>query len=119
MQLINAVDFAASMRKSLGNKRKYFTDEHITQITDIFAAYEEGQYSKIFDNQDFGYTKVTVERPVQEDKNLTGLEDLSGLKRKPNTSLRDYEKIPLKDDIDAYFEREVLPHVAGCLDGPR
>jgi type I restriction enzyme M protein len=107
VQLINAVDFAAAMRKSLGNKRKYFKDEHITQITDIFAAFEEGKYSKIFDNEDFGYTKVTVERPV---KDLTGLGDLSGL-RKPDTSLRDYEKIPLKDDIDEYFEREVLPHV--------
>jgi type I restriction enzyme M protein len=111
VQLINAVDFAASMRKSLGNKRKYFTDGHINQITDIFAAFEEGKHCKIFDNEDFGYTKVTVERPVQEDKNLTGLQDLSGLKRKPDTSLRDYEKIPLKDDIDAYFEREVKPHV--------
>jgi type I restriction enzyme M protein len=120
VQLINAVDFYASMRKSLGNKRKEFRGEHINQITDIFITFEEGQYSKIFDNQDFGFTKVTVERPLR-DENLTGLQDLSGLEApivkdkngqpKPDTSLRDYEKIPLKDDVEEYFKREVLPHV--------
>jgi type I restriction enzyme M protein len=108
VQLINAVDFAASMRKSLGNKRKYFTDDHIAQIAEIYTSFAEGKTSKIFDNADFGYTKVTVERPLHQ--NLTGLKDLSGL-HKPDPSLRDYEKIPLKDDIEAYFEREVLPHV--------
>jgi type I restriction enzyme M protein len=119
VQLINAVDFAAPMRKSLGNKRKYFTDDHIQQITRIYTDFAESKVSKIFDNEDFGYTKVTVERPLQE-KDLTGLneatpngkrkkKDLSGLK--PDPSLRDYEKIPLKDNIDAYFEREVKPHV--------
>ena len=119
VQLINAVDFAAPMRKSLGNKRKYFQDEHIRDITQIYADFSEGEFCKIFDNPDFGYTKVTVERPLRE--NLTGLGDLSGLDApivtdkqgnpKPDTSLRDTEKIPLKDDVDAYFEREVLPHV--------
>jgi type I restriction enzyme M protein len=119
VQLINAVGFAAPMRKSLGNKRQYFTDDHIQQITKIYTDFAESKVSKIFDNEDFGYTKVTVERPLQE-KDLTGLnkstpngkrkkKDLSGLKSDP--SLRDYEKIPLKDDIDAYFEREVKPHV--------
>ena len=115
VQLINAVDFSAPMRKSLGNKRKYFTDEHIQQITKIYRGFEEGKYSKIFDNEDFGYTKVTVERP-----DLTGLSKATRKVKmtvktcqvsSPTASLRDYEKIPLKDDIDAYFEREVLPHV--------
>jgi len=71
VQLINAVDFAAPMRKSLGNKRKYFTDEHIQQITKIYTDFADSEVSKIFDNEDFGYTKVTVERPLQE-KDLTG-----------------------------------------------
>ncbi len=64
VQLINAVDFAAPMRKSLGNKRQYFTDEHIQQITKIYTDFAESKVSKIFDNEDFGYTKVTVERPT-------------------------------------------------------
>jgi type I restriction enzyme M protein len=98
VQLINAVDFAAPMRKSLGNKRQYFTEAHIRQITELYTAFGESRVSKVFDNADFGYTKVTVER-----KDLTGLKNLSGL--------RDTEKIPLKDDIEAYFRREVLPHV--------
>ena len=115
VQLLNAVDFYASMRKSLGSKRKYFTDEHIAQITRLYTDFAEGPYCKIFDNDDFGYTKVTVERPLY-DKTLKVLETFRVLKDKngnpkPDTSLRDYEKIPLKDDVDAYFAREVLPHV--------
>ena len=62
VQLINAVDYSAPMRKSLGNKRNYFTDEHIQQITQIYTEFSESKVSKIFDNPDFGYTKVTVER---------------------------------------------------------
>jgi len=99
VQLINAVDFAAPMSKSLGNKRQYFTDEHIRDITKIYADFAESKVGKIFDNEDFGYTKVTVERPLQDNP------------KKPDSSLRDYEKIPLKADINAYFEREVKPHV--------
>lgn len=109
VQLINAVDFAAPMRKSLGNKRQYFTDEHIRQISGLYTSFTESKVSKVFDNADFGYTKVTVERPLYTPKGKVE-KDKHG-QPKPDTSLRDYEKIPLKDDIQAYFEREVLPHV--------
>ena len=71
VQLINAVDFAAPMRKSLGSKRQYFTDDHIQQITKIYTDFAESKVSKIFDNEDFGYTKVTVERPLQTTKGQT------------------------------------------------
>ncbi|MBN1316970.1 MAG: SAM-dependent DNA methyltransferase [Anaerolineales bacterium] len=108
VQLINVVDFSAPMRKSLGNKRKYFTDQHIQDITQIYTDYSEGKYCKIFDNDDFGYTKVTVERPlIEQGKPVLDRKMVA----KPDTSLRDTEKIPLKDDIDTYFKREVLPHV--------
>ena len=109
VQLINAVDFAASMRKSLGNKRKYFTDDHIREIRDIYTIFKEGKYCKIFDNQDLGYTKVTVERPTYTAKGKVEMDKQGS--PKPDSKLRDYEKIPLKEDIQAYFEREVLPHV--------
>ncbi len=108
VQLINAVGFAHKMRKSLGNKRNYITDQQIQEITSIYLAFENGELSKVFDTEDFGFTKVTVERPQM--KNGKVVKDRSG-NPKPDTSLRDYEKIPLKEDIDAYFEREVLPHV--------
>ncbi|NOQ52070.1 MAG: SAM-dependent DNA methyltransferase, partial [Desulfuromonadaceae bacterium] len=55
-----------------------------------------------------GYTKVTVERPLVEDGKVKT--DRQG-NPKPDSKLRDTEKIPLKDDIDAYFVREVVPHV--------
>src|SRR5215211_4426180 len=116
VQLINAVDFAAPMRKSLGNKRQYFTDEHIRQITKIYTDFAENKVSKIFDNEDFGYTKVTVERPLVEQTLKVSLVNSKTKKaaktfRVSDPSLRDYEKIPLKVDVDTYFEREVKPHV--------
>ena len=107
VQLINAVDFAAPMRKSLGNKRQYFTDEHIQEITRIYTDFAESKVSKIFDNEDFGYTKVTVERPRRKtDKGKRKLYK-QGRRPSPTHPYVIIEKIPLKDDIDAYFEREV------------
>lgn len=109
VQLINAVDYYANMRKSLGNKRKYFTEEHIYDITEIYSSFSEDDHSKIFDNQNFGYTKVTIERPLSENGNV--IRDKHG-HPKPDSSLRDYEKIPLYGNIDTYFQQEVLPHVS-------
>jgi len=108
VQLINAVEYYKKMRKSLGNKRNYITDEQIKEITDICTSFKEGENCKIFDNEDFGYTKITVERPLIENDKV--VRDNKG-NPKPDSSLRDYEKVPLKDDIDEYFEREVKPHV--------
>lgn len=109
VQLINIVDIYEVMRKKLGEKRKQFSTEHIRQITKIYTDFAENKLSKIFDNADFGYTKVTVERPSYNAKGKVE-KDKQG-QPKPDTNLRDYEKIPLKENIDAYFAREVLPHV--------
>ncbi len=108
VQLINAIGFSEKMKKSLGNKRNYITDKQIKEITKIYTTYAEEEFCKIFDNEDFGYTKVTVERPLKENGKI--VKDSKG-NIKTDSSLRDYEKIPLKDDIDAYFEKEVKPHV--------
>lgn len=108
VQLINATEFWKPMRKSLGSKRRYITEEQIKKINAIYLAFEESEECKIYDNEDFGYTKVTVERPLVE--NGVTKADKKG-NPKPDSKLRDYEKIPLKDDIDAYFAKEVLPHV--------
>ena len=109
VQLINAVEMYAKMKRGLGNKRNFITDEQIQEISEIYTSYEEGELCKIFANSDFGFTKVTVERPL---KNENGeiVTDKQG-NPKPDSSLRDSEKIPLKQDIDEYFSKEVLPHV--------
>jgi type I restriction enzyme M protein len=108
IQLINAVDFYEKMRKSLGFKRKYLSDKQIEDITQIYADFKEGEFCKIFDNADLGYTKVTIERPLMENGKMVKDKNKNP---KPDSSLRDYEKISLKEDIDAYIKREVMPHV--------
>ncbi|TXB61722.1 type I restriction-modification system subunit M [Phaeodactylibacter luteus] len=109
VQLINAVGMFKKMSKSLGNKRNEISEEQIAEITRIYGDFEEGKYCKIFDNEDFGYSRITVERP-ERDENGEIITNRKG-EPKPDSSLRDYENVPLKEDIEAYFEREVLPHV--------
>lgn len=102
VQLINAISFYENMKKSLGNKRKFISSNQIKEITQIYTDFKESKYCKIFDNDDFGYTKVTIEQP---------LEGSSSKNPKPDSSKRDYERVPLKEDIDEYFDREVKPHL--------
>jgi type I restriction enzyme M protein len=198
IQLLNAVDFFAKMRKSLGNKRNLISDDQIAEIVRIYGAFEESEHSKIFDNEDFGYRKITVERPLRLSFAVTperlaaleaskAFESLATSKKKgkqaqqeieegialqqalvdalralpagevwndrakfldsidalpvsapvrkailnalgerdetaevcldedgepePDPELRDTENVPLKEDVQAYFEREVKPHV--------
>ncbi|MDU7240413.1 class I SAM-dependent DNA methyltransferase [Clostridium sp.] len=65
IQLVNATDFYVSMRKSLGNKRKEISIEQIQEIKELYKAFENNEKSKIFDNEDFGYRKITIERPLK------------------------------------------------------
>ena len=108
VQLINAVDFYKKMSKSLGDKRNELTEEHIQTITKLYGEFAPTEACKIFDNADFGYSKVTVERP--ETKNGKPVLDKQG-NPKADSSLRDTENIPLKENIQDYIKREVLPHV--------
>jgi type I restriction enzyme M protein len=108
VQLINAIDFYQNMKKSLGNKRKFISDGQIKEITKIYTEFGETDNSKIFDNDDFGYTKVTIERPLIDNNKI---QTNSKGNPKPDSSKRDYERVPLKDDIDEYFNREVKPHL--------
>lgn len=107
VQLINANGMFEKRRKSLGNKRNDIPKHYIDEITQIYADFTENEVSKIFDNEDFGYSKIVVERP-QKDEN--GNPVLKGGKPVPNTNLRDTENVPLKEDIGEYFKREVLPY---------
>ena len=204
IQLINAVDFFVKMRKSLGNKRNEISKDQIAEIVRIYGDFREGEYCKIFDNEEFGFKKIVVERPlrlnfqtsaerIQELYNQPSFTNLATSKKKgeaglaeieagkklqedvvatlqsmdgsilyqdrevfikdlkrvfkqrgvdlnavllkaimtalaekdetavicrdakgnpePDGDLRDTESVPLKEDIDEYFKREVIPHV--------
>ena len=65
VQLINAVDLFTKMRKSLGNKRNEIGDAQRAEIVAVYGAFLENERSKIFDNADFGYHQITVERPLR------------------------------------------------------
>jgi type I restriction enzyme M protein len=65
VQLVNAVDFYRKMRKNLGEKSNEIDAEQIAEITRIYGEFAEGEHSKIFDNDDFGFRKITVERPLR------------------------------------------------------
>ncbi len=204
VQLINAVEFFQKMSRSLGNKRNEIDDNHINEITKIYGEFKKGEYCKFFDNNYFGYTRVTVERPLRLNfqttkeriarlDDQTAFKNLAKSKKKGNkgireveegekyqqlikdvlfsmnssklyknretfiknlkaafaeksdmvkastikmivkalserdetadicldskgnseadTELRDYENVSLRDDVEEYFKREVLPHV--------
>jgi len=204
IQLINAASFFKKMQCSLGKKRNEITDDQIDEITGIYGEFKEGGYCKIFENAYFGYTCVTVERPLRlnfqinsvrlgrlfegeysnrvnmsgkrKEKNLQDMQKMEERQRiikdalneissdkvyknreefiiflkeffklrdvqlkaaeiknllkalsekdetadicmdgngnpESDTELRDYENIPLQEDIDYYFKREVLPYV--------
>jgi type I restriction enzyme M protein len=170
VQLIDASAMHAPMRKSLGSKRKYLSDEQIAEIAKLHEAFEEGPNSKIFATSDFGYRRITVERPLRlrfsvtpdklaayqntkgadqaeafahvqgEFDNLPAFLKAAGIKKlgkgalkaalacfgerdasaqsvlddkgnpQADSDLREFENVPLKESIDDYFAREVLPH---------
>jgi len=132
VQLIDATRMYSKMKKSLGNKRVYMTDEQIAEVVGVYAKGETDvsfslEYkepvkagaeptdaepprvvSKVFDTKFFGYRKVTVDRPLAEGK--TG--KFKKGEKPYDKDLRDTENIPLTEDINAYMKREVLPHVS-------
>ena len=202
VQLVDGTSFYKKMRKSLGNKRNEICDEQRAEITRLYGEFQEGEFVRIFDNEDFGYQRITVERPLRlnfavtderlervkqtrqfqslamsrkrkdseeaareiaegkkrQEQILEALESLrplgvvknreqwaeamrkAGIREpaglfkailmalserdenadicgdkngnpEPDPELRDYENVPLKEDIHAYMEREVLPFV--------
>ena len=119
LQLINATSeqFYSKMRKPLGKKRIQFSKDHIRTITDLFLNFENNEYSLILDNEDFGYSQITVHRP-QCDEQGKIITDKKG-NPKSDTKLKDKENIPLKEDIDTFFEREVLPFLPSAWYNPK
>jgi type I restriction enzyme M protein len=117
LQLIDASGYWQKMRKSLGSKRKELSPEHIEEITRLFgkcqAASKDGvPISRIFKNEDFGYRTITVERPERDAAGKIVKATKGKLKGKPqpDANLRDTENVPLTEEVETYFKREVLPH---------
>ena len=188
IQLVDARDVwtaggSEDNKRSLGNKRRHLAMSQIDEIVRLYGRFEGNDYSKLFDNAEFGYTRVTVERPLRLRYRMTTddkarflnayphlLDDTQAIDKalgrepmrdwnavwrriedvlhlcesrwkaaernlfrtvftqkdteaepvakggrdggyEPDTELRNFENVPLKDDVDAYFEREVRPHV--------
>ena len=108
VQMVNGVSFYQKMSKSLGNKRNEITPVQLDEITRIYGSFTEGPHCKIFKNEDFGYYRLTVERPLLEDGKP--VKDKKG-NLKADANLRDFENVPLSKDIHEYMNEEVLPHV--------
>jgi type I restriction enzyme M protein len=108
VQLIDGSTLFKPMKKSLGSKRKEVSDDQREVILKSYTEFKESEISKIFDNDFFGYKKVTIEQPLKE--NGVIIKDKKGV-MKTDSSLRDYERIPLGVDVEEYFEKEVKPHL--------
>lgn len=101
--------FCRPEKRSMGNKRNKIEEVHIKNLVDIYTQFKEGPYSKIFDNEFFGYYQVTVEQPEYDAKGKPVKDKKGGWKA--DSSKRDKENISLNSDIEEYFRNEVLPHV--------
>ena len=108
VQLINANGLFEKRRKALGNKRNDISESAIIEITQIYGDFCTNEISQIYNNEDFGYTKITVERSLRDEN---GELLLKKGEKQPDTVLRDTENVPLTEDIEDYFKREVLPFV--------
>ncbi|WP_297644726.1 class I SAM-dependent DNA methyltransferase [uncultured Treponema sp.] len=121
VQLIDASSCYESRRKNIGNKRVDLTAACRNMILRAYDEYSDKDYeektengnsiickSKVLDSVDLGYNKITVESPLL-DENGELVKDKKG-KAQADSNKRDYENVPLDEDIDKHFEREVLPY---------
>ncbi len=117
VQLIDASNCFEKRRKNIGNKRNDITDDCREMIVKAYGEFENNRIygdkngiyceSKIFDSADFGYRKITIERPLYDEN---GNKVMKKGKPVADSDLRDTETVPLNEDIDEYFAREVLPY---------
>jgi len=106
VQLINAVNWFTKLRKNLGQKNCELTDEHINLIKETFINFKENEYSKIFPNKEFGYWKITVDRPFRLKVELTK-ENLLNFKK----SCIEVDDLPLYNLIERVLKSiGVGPH---------
>lgn len=127
VQLIDASKCCVKRRKPIGNKRNDFTDECIALVRRAYEEFKDGLYNdeangievgvKIKDNDDFKFSKVVVERPLTDEN---GKPILKSGKVQPDSSKRDSETIPWKEDIEASMQKNVLPYAPDAwIDGKK
>lgn len=117
VQLIDASHCYEARRKSIGTKRNDITDMCREIIVKAYGEFKQDAvygdkdgiycHSKIFETEEFGYNKIVVEQPQKDE---AGNIILKNKKPVADASLRDTENVPLTEDIEAYFKREVLPY---------
>lgn len=117
VQLIDASKMVMARRKNLGNKRNDITAEDRDIIVKAYGEFKDTSYevngkvceSKIFDKEDFGFRRIQVESPLIDEN---GVIVTKGKNNQPvaDASKRDFENVPLKEDIGEYFDREVKPY---------
>ncbi len=105
-------EFWEQMRKSMGSKRKQLSAQTVDRIVELFYSNKPSKFVKDFDDADFGYSTITVERPLRDEKGEIVISTKGKTKGRPqaDSNLRDTENVSLKENIQDYFEREVLPH---------
>ena len=116
VQLIDASKMVEMRRKNLGNKRYDISEADRNVIVKAYGEFADATYefdgkiceSKIFNNEEFGFNRIQIESPLYED----GVIVTKGKKNAPvaDASKRDFENVPLVEDIDVYFDREVKPY---------
>ena len=118
IQLINTIAFFKKMRKSLGNKRNYLNVEDIDKIVELYDNFKENKYCKIFDNEEFGYTKVIVERPLQlnyhiTEERLENLYSVNSFVRLAESNQKDPEKKLEKEEEGKRKQEEIINALKG------
>ena len=108
VQLINGSSFSTLMKKNLGDKSKFITDDQIQELFKIYHNNEENEFCKIYPNSFFGYTKIIIEQPLIKEGDMK--KDKKN-NPKPDPSKRDIERVKLSENADEYYNREVKPHI--------
>ena len=108
VQLIDGTSFNQKLRKNIGSKRVEFSERNIEDIVKLYENFESGEHVKIFNTEDFGYTTITVERPlrqswrISEDK-VIALSEISALKK-----LDPEERLRIREVLEAHISDEKL-----------
>jgi len=123
VQLIDATELYQKMKKSLGNKRNELGSEHIEQIVQLYGDFEEGPKSKVFDNTDFGYHRIVVERPVRvnyavmEDR-LAQVREERTFQNEAKSRKRDPEKKQAEIEAGKRLQQAILQALQTIPPGP-
>jgi type I restriction enzyme M protein len=110
VQLIDGSSFFIPMKKNLGDKSRLINDDQIKKINTIYLENKESQFCKIYNNDFFGFQKITLEQELKI--NGKTIKDNNG-KIKPDITKRSSERIPLSDNSEEYYQKNIKPHLPG------